>query len=613
MKTNILTLSISLLLVSSAAYSQTKSETYMNGILEASIETPLPKGAKAKVVDFKDYSISGYFLKKKPLENKMIEISNADGNTILYGIYKVIDGKSAVHGRYDYESGDRKSSVYGTFYVSNGAGELIMKPRKASELSVTNGKVEIWSGYYQRCHAELIWISNMFPRLFIRDGNKAWYYRSFSAEVTQAVALDQNYKNVDIEDLLLSDTLRVEIEWHDNTKFSGHAFGKRDNNDHVCFTLLDGEKTDKAGQKNIVSWYSHWRKSAKCTFTAVSPENLKIREKSYYLPDTMKNICLDSLFNEQYYWGKSPEIAVTYSNGDKYVGSFKMENGEVVNSTGMYTYAGGDMFVGDLSGEYFASVPINGKMLFKDGKEEEGNWLDDYELTEEQYAFICKEYRAPSYIRNIALSFYNRNKAAALVAKAKSYEKRGNFKKAKEAYLQAQHYEYSSSVDSILKGIEDKVERQELIEKYGSRYADNIINKKIEVGMTKEMCEIVLAKTAGMEFYRKSSWSDFSGNTIETWEYDFDYGLAKAKDELYKETVDVFGEDGEEASAGEKVAAALLSEAITGFAGTFASPLAGAISEYKYLKFKNFVLVELNNADNERKKSNALNILDLFF
>ena len=148
MKTNILTLSISLLLVSSAAYSQTKSETYMNGIHEASIETPLPKGAKAKVVDFKDYSISGYFLKKKPLENKMIEISNADGNTIIYGLYKVIDGKSVVHGRYDYGSGDRKSSVYGTFYVSNGAGELIMKPRKASELSVTNGKVEIWSGCY---------------------------------------------------------------------------------------------------------------------------------------------------------------------------------------------------------------------------------------------------------------------------------------------------------------------------------------------------------------------------------------------------------------------------------------------------------------------------------
>lgn len=613
MKTNILTLSISLLLVSSAAYSQTKSETYMNGIHEASIETPLPKGAKAKVVDFKDYSISGYFLKKKPLENKMIEISNADGNTIIYGLYKVIDGKSVVHGRYDYGSGDRKSSVYGTFYVSNGAGELIMKPRKASELSVTNGKVEIWSGCYQRCHAELIWISNMFPRLFIKDENNAWYYKSFRAEVPQAVALDQNYKNIDIEDLLLSDTLRVEIEWHDNMKFSGHAFGRRDNNDHVCFTLLDGEKTDQHGQKNILSWYSHWGKSAKCTFIAVNPENPKIRERSYYLPDTMKDVCIDSLFNERYYWGKSPEIAVTYSNGDRYVGSFKIENGEVVNSTGTYTYAGGDMFVGDISGEYFATVPINGKMIFKDGTEEEGNWLDNYELTEEQYAFICKEHRAPSYIRSIALSFYNRNKAATLVAKAKSYEKRGNFKKAKEAYLQAQHYEYSSSVDSILKEIEDKVERQELVEKYGSRYADNIINNKIEVGMTKEMCEIVLAKTVGMEFYRKSSWRDFSGNTIETWEYDFDYGLAKAKDELYKGTVDVLGEDGEEASMGEKVAAALLSEAITGFAGALASPLAGAISEYKYLKFKNSVLVESNNAYNKRKKSNALNILDLLF
>ena len=576
----------------------------------------LPKGAKTKIVDFKDkgYSISGCFLKNQPVENKLIEISDVYDSTILYGTYKIIDGKSAIYRRYNYESEGRKISLYGMFYVNNGADELIMKPRKASKLTVTDYEVDIWSGFYYECRAELSRITDKFPLLQIftnSDEKGLWPYRLFRAEVSQSAVSSQDYKNIDVENLLLSDTLKVEMEWPDNTKFTGYALGKRGYKGNVYFTLLDGEKTDKTGQKNIVSSHSRWDVLAKYTLNVVSPEG---SETSFYLPYMMKDVCLDSLYYERYYWDKSPEISVAYSNGDRYLGCFKVENRETVNTVGTYTYAGGDMFVGDLSGERFATFPIAGKTIFKDGTEKEGNWLKEYELTDVQYLSICKENHTPSDIRNAARSLYNQNKADALVNKAKSYERNGNFKKAKELYLQSQSYKHSSSVDSKLKEIEDKVKRQELVEKYGSRYANNILNEKIEVGMTKEMCELVLAKTVGMEFYRKSSWEDFGGNRIETWEYDFDYGVANAKNELYNDAVDRLGEDGQKASSGEKVATALLSEVIMGFAKTITSPFADTMTEYKYLRFKNSILVELNdNSNNQKKAEDTRSILDWLF
>ena len=602
---------------------QTKSDAYMEDILKGFHSESLPKGARKKIVDFKDkgYSISGYSLKNKPVENTIIEISDAGGAVVLYGVYRIIDGKSAVHGRHDYESGGRKVSTYGTFYVSNGADQLVMKPRKASRLSVTDGQVDIWSGFYHDCRAELSWDIDESPSpylLSIRDGSGDWYYQSFSAVIPQLS--DLSYENVDVGALLLSDTLKVKMKCRDNTAFSGWAFGKQDRNGYVYFTLLDGEKADKSGRKNTVSRDSRWGESAKYELTIKNPWYSEVKEKSFYLPFTMESVDPDSLYNEQYYWDKSPEIALTYLNGDNYVGGFKVENGSVVNTAGTYTYTNGDKFIGDLSGESFAGFPVDGKTIFKDGTEKYGNWLEEYDLTDAQYASFSKGKRAPSDVRDEADSLHNENKANELVSKAMLCEQKGAYRKARKLYQQAQNYKYSSHVSDKLKELEDKVYKQELVEKYGSKFADNIINKRIETGMTKEMCELVLEKTVGMEFYRESSWTDFGGNRIETWEYDFDYGVAQAKRELYDGTVEGLEEDGEEASLEEKAATALLSEIIMGFAGSLASPAADTMTDYKYLKFRNSVLVELKDSsfyddinNTKRKAEDALNSLYWLF
>ena len=222
--TLITTLSFLLSFVSSGGAAspqpQTKSDAYMEDILKGSMSESLPKGGRKKIVDFKDkgYSISGYFLKNKPVENKIIEIYDSGGDAVLPNS-AYIDG---IDGQMD------------------AARELVMKPRKASGLSVTNGQVDIWSGFYHDCQAELSRDIDESPSpylLSVRNGSGEWYYQSFSAVIPQLS--DLSYENVDVEALLLSDTLSVEMTLQDNTGFVGRAFGKQDRNGYVYFTLLD--------------------------------------------------------------------------------------------------------------------------------------------------------------------------------------------------------------------------------------------------------------------------------------------------------------------------------------------------------------------------------------
>ena len=73
-----------LLSVSCIVFAQTTEETaYFNNIVRKAITTPLPKGAKHKVISFPDkgYCISCDMLKKMPVEGRMFEIN--DGKNII--------------------------------------------------------------------------------------------------------------------------------------------------------------------------------------------------------------------------------------------------------------------------------------------------------------------------------------------------------------------------------------------------------------------------------------------------------------------------------------------------------------------------------------------------
>ena len=596
------------LLLSVTVFSQTKEEkAYIDAIVKEDFLTMLPKGAKNKEISFSDngYVISCILSKNKPVEGKMMKISDGQ-KIILEGLYSIINGKSMVWGRYNYELDGRPVSSYGKFYVSNGADELIMKSRKASALSVVVNKLDIWSGYYHDIPCLLNGTENdAYYHLSLNSKDEKWCYKEFETNILKRTINLQDYDN--IESLLLSDTLNVQIRLNDGWKFSGNAVGHLNGTNGVKFTFLDGEKTYWAtGEKINVTrvYYNRYILNVK------NSKGSKISEEILSLPASMEHIDLDSLWNKSYYLAHSPEITIKYANGDTYSGSFVV-SGDIypVATTGTYTYKNGDKFIGDLSGAHYGGIPVDGKTIFNNGKEKDGNWLKEYEdeLTASQFISLYKEH-APSKVRDKAIALIDENYFNKLVAKAEEYERDGNLTAAKNFYHLALARKNSSAISARIKLVEDKIYRQKLVDKYGSRFADNIINKRIETGMTKEMCELVLNRVVGMDYYRVSSWTNFAGDEMETWEFDYEYGEEKANQRRLKKNLE------------DKDKNAFIVYGFMSALGDLTSGAASSMVEYKYLKFRNSVLVELkdsnfyddmNNA--QREAEDALNSLYWLF
>lgn len=595
-----------LLSVSFAVFAQTKEETiYFDNIVRKAIATPLPKGAKHKVISFSGngYSISCDLLKNMPVEGRMMEIYDG-GNVALQGVYSVIDGKSVVCGKYNYEYNDSPVSVYGTFYVSNGADILIMKPRKASELSIMEHYVDIRSGLYLGCPC-LLENQGINYRLYINASLGGWDYSEFSTEIPATIVALYGHDSID--SLLLSDILDVKIKWRNGIEFSGNAIGYKDDSEVVKFTLLDGEKRYLLSGKTITV-DKNLSAVGRYSFTLKNSKDNDISKEIISLPVSMEHIDIDSLWSKSYYLAHSPEIFIEYSNGDMYSGNFVVKDGKAVITTGTYTYKNGDKFVGDLAGEYLGNIPIDGETIFNGGAVKKGNWLKEYSLSDSQFTSLSKEKYVPTVIRNKAVAMVNDNKFNKFVQVAEKYEQDGDLEEAKELYQQALACKSNSTVSAKIRVIEDKIYRQELTKKYGKKYADNIMNRVIEVGMTKEMCELVVNKIIGIDFYRVSTWTNFVGDEMETWEFDYEYGIEKENQRRLKEDLE------------NNDKSAFITYQFMNALGNYTSRAASDLTEYKYLKFRNSVLIELkdsnfyddmNNA--QREAEDALNSLYWLF
>lgn len=568
--------------LSVTVFSQTKEEkAYLDDIVKKDFLTMLPKGAKNKEISFPDngYIIACNLSKNKPVEGKMIKISDGQ-NIILEGIYSIVNGQSQVWGRYNYEHDGRPASSYGKFYLSNGADELIMKPRKASALSVKVDELDIWSGYYHDIPCLLNGVGRDAYHLSLTPEDGEWYYSEFNTNIFKSVAISLGYEN--IEAMLLSGTLNIQMRLDDGWKFSGNAVGRQDEKFGVKFTLLDGKKIKGFQVKEVKKTngqfpYGYIFRMTYLAFSQISEEILS-------LPATMEHIVLDSLWSKSYYLAHSPEITIKYTNGNTYSGSFEVSDG-IVATTGTYTYKNGDKFIGDLSGAHYGGIPVDGKTIFNDGEEKEGNWLKEYEdeLTDSQFTSLYKEH-SPSEVRDKAVLLINENYFNKLVAEAEEYERNGNLKAAKNFYQLALARKNSPVVSAKIKAVEDKIYRLELVEKYGSRFADNIINKRIETGMTKEMCELVVNKVIGMDFYRVSTWTNFAGDEMETWEFDYEYGMEKENQRQLKKNLE------------ENKESAVIVYQFMNALGDYMWDTVDNMVEYKYLKFCNSILIELKDS-----------------
>lgn len=559
--------------------------------LGGSEATPLPRGTKEKVINYTKmgYIISGKFRKNVPVYGTMLKITDSRNNRVLYGKYMLIDGKSAIHGKLDYTYNDNKSSasLYGKFIVTNGADELIVKPKLASDLSITQEEIDHWAGNWRNYPVTLQKYHYVPHILTIDATDGGWHYSNLKAEIPGAVVESLGYE--DVEGLLLSDTLNVEISYDSGAKFMGKAVGKSKNGD-IKYTLLDGKMTGmNYGQTiKVERLQDSLKKYAITTFTAGVTEQL-------YMPLLMENI--DSLWNKAYYLRVSPDVLLKYKNGDEYRGKFWVENNNIVPTDGTYIYKNGDKFEGKLYGKKIGKIPIEGKTIFKDGTVEEGNWLSEYGLTEAQLNSISSLAVTPSDAKDMAKIFVKENNYNKLIAEAEQYDKNGNFTKAKSLYEKALEYKNNTAIVKKIEELEKQIKRQNLVRKYGNEYADKILNGKIEIGMTAEMCKDALAKSVGIEFYRISTWRDYDGAKIETWKFDYEYGIKNATNYLLTEGIE------------NKDGTTLLAYGFLRGIGKLTAGAADSMAEYKYLKFRDGILISLSNEE----KSEGLNILEWLF
>lgn len=587
------------LMSSLSMFSQIKEETlYFEEITSNTLSAYVPKGTRDKTVSFTDkgYVISGKMYKKELVSGSMIEITDTRNNMILKGEYSLAGSKPSVRGRLDYNCGGSISSIYGTFSVSNGKDGLVMKPGRADTLSVKEMQWDIWSGMWQ---GKSCVIARTHPGafLYINTADKNWPYNEFRASIAEENLVLYGYEN--IKALLLLDTLQVEVSFRNGIRFTGNVAGKTAGGDDIAFTYLDGTKTYLPGRRISVA-KEYDGQAVKYTFTAENDSSSVVLKEKYFLPMSA-DIDIDSLWFRSYYQRHSSDIYVKYVGGHNFYGNFKVEKGKPVNTVGTFTYSNGDKFIGNLSGKYYGGIPVEGKTIFSDGTLVEGNWLESYCLTDSQLNSLAEISHVPSLVRAKAILMSNANNYNRLVEKAEQSDRNGDLQNARNLYLQARKYSDRPEIDEKLKNLDNKIKRLQLVKRFGSKYADKIMAGVIEVGMTKEMVKQVLQDDT--DFYRISKWTNYAGEQMETWEFDFEYGVEKAKRQLYEATVD--DKDGESLSSTEKTAASLLSNLVMGTAGYLVPAMMGDMTEYKYLRFRNSVLVELKDSSTYDDMNNA--------
>ena len=591
-----------------SGFAQTKFEQIKDQAdlwLKTTIEAdPIPKSAKSKNIDYSNnhYYISGYFSKGILTEGQVLDIYDTaiEPKIILEGKVSYVGDRLLIKGiKYDY-SEKGACCTYGSFYVSNSADDLfIYKPRKAQELKIVESDVYYYSGFYLDCPTI---VSIVKPSIAVDGKTGGRGYTQFYAPLNDSIIANKGYDN--IQDLLLSTEKNAVMEWAHGAVFNGTISPKINNEGIISFVLLAGEMTGY-GHKSIK--VNEYQEGYSLYMERIDdPNDTKLKSETIIVFDK-------SLIDQESYWDwrsyldNIGELRIEYRNGDSYTGQALVnenlsDDGELLSysytlTTGVYKYLNGDSFEGDLSQDFFYGIPVSGITRFKDGTIKQNNWLLDYQLSGDQYSKLS-QLRYPTAIRAAAEGYlYDSYKYAA-----KKAEDEGRYSVAKQYYLTARSIKPNAEKwEEILARIDKKIKeeeyRQMMIAQYGPVLGNKIIKGIVELGMTKTMViDAFGTNDVLLHSYRVSQSTDWSGNRIEIWEYDFD----KAK--RYMDSV--MGNAG-------------ISDLLFGLGSTLLGVNVRAeisnVVKYKYLRFNNDKLVEIRDNSYYDDVDNAMDSFNRLF
>ena len=514
----------------------------------------IPKGAKLKTIEYKttDYVVVAYFYKNQFLEGQNITfLSKLTQDTIISGKYYTSGGLSYINGIWKRKTENGITRAKGIFKITNSNGiGLTLKPKEGKPLTIITEDIYYYKGFRNKYPAilekqrdgsyllKVEYTDRTEMNDFIKLGRTAIRRTSEAnrTEMNDLIKLELfvNKSLIDKYGFFALDefiyyTTDVTRTYKNGNVFIGKVENTKTEDNYVSSILKEGKFIYKVGEID------------EAELTKLPNNDYKYRvvysdRRNDNNFKEMEIIVRQSLIEKYGFWATgdyvfyTDDVKYTYKNGDVFIGKAEHTR-DTINNTlnskfteGEYKYASGEVFQGDLSGYWFCDIPITGKMKFKDGSIEEGNWLEKYDLTLKE-AEEVKKGKSPTEKRFIAQKIYKEKQYKKAVENAEQFLYYEEYKDAKKWYSEALKIkpEESKFLNTQIEKVDELLEKQKvlnsLIYKYGEYYGELVYKKQFTIGMTKAMVDEIIKEN---RTYYKKSISTSSGKQVEIWEFNLE-------------------------------------------------------------------------------------------
>ena len=220
------------------------------------------------------------------------------------------------------------------------------------------------------------------------DGKTGGRGYSFLSAIIPNITLNDD-DSFDIYQILLQAKDDVTICWENGIMFKGKVRPTPREDGSIVFYTLDGEKTGMTtGPKRIIVS----RENGNLIYTQEhNNDNQPLSKETLYVRN-------DETLSETDYWNleriyENCYLAKwEYRNGNYFEGSVKgIVTADRISASaikGVFRYSNGDRFEGDVSTKTVGPFFIDGTTYFVDGTVSEGNWLENFRLSDSQWAKV---------------------------------------------------------------------------------------------------------------------------------------------------------------------------------------------------------------------------------
>ena len=453
------------------------------------ISSMIDTGPKDKEIIFKEgYIGQGSIKKREFYDNREATFLSQTKDKIIEGTIKYDDkGRALISGTWNVAP---NAELEGTFFISNTPDGFLSAKNNSGKLKIAVKNINEYT-------------SETFHLKKIDSDKYSIDYTGFSdntiarikGEVRRGYVEKYGYDNISE---LLKKSTNHKVSTKDNAYFNGNLSIAENSNNDIYLEFKDG------------TWSLHdrWIKSihtSKPSATTnlitidVNLKNLDIEQVKFALASEEKIYDVKSLIQ---LFLQSKVGKLTYlSSSDVFDGTYEI----VISDNNIMNI-----------------IPVKGTYTLCNGQKLRDNWIEEYELTEEEREYV-KGHTTPTAQHETATALVNeRYYNAHYVAAEYALEKR-EYQKAMNLFEEAGKYknteEMNRRAQEVSSLIKEEEKKQLLIEKYGAYWGALVYSKEFTLGMTREMCVDIVED---LSVYNINKSEDSWSGTTETWRINYD-------------------------------------------------------------------------------------------